>query len=835
MAKTIYQRIALEGGKGIADELRKIGKDGEAAFVEIRGAAAKLSKDLSSLGGAVGDLGKSLATVGKRVAIAGAAIGAAVAGTVAFAKAGTDAADAATKQAQALGLATDEYGRLAFAAEQSGVDAGTFATAITRFNQEIGKAADGNKAAVKRFQELGLSIKDASGAIRPTEELIAELANRFATLPDGAEKSALATELFGRAGARLLPLLNGGAAGIRNLGEEATRLGIVFTREQAVIAEGMNDALAALNRGIEGTRFQLGLLFAPSITEAARAFQKVIEDNRQAITDYVRNGVEKAEPIIRDLVNAIVGNDADVRNIWVLKAKLEILRFAYDVENAFKQIIIPAYELLKAAGQQVADAINAIFGTQFTGQQIIVAAIIGKLLGLFSVLGAALGVVGAAARTVASIFGFFATALTNPTASMRLLGVILRGVGTALLSLVSLPGLVITALAGLAIVIYRNWDAIKEGGRAAWEFIKGIWNAAPQFFGNLFANVGRVVGDLFASIASLIGTVWTGIAEGAALAVEAVRAGFAGVGEFLNATFITAANAVAEALQGIATTAAAIWVDVRDTATAAIAGLAQAARDLWAGIATAAEDQLAGLVAVFDRISDRLAEVWAKIRSGAAGVFSFLRDGFEGVVDSIGGLFDGLATRISNAWDRIKSIVSSAKSALSSIGSGSSGGSSSGDSGILRPFATGGYVSGPGTGTSDSIMARLSNGEFVIRAAAVRKYGPQLLDAINKMRLPRLPQFATGGLVSAPRMPRVNLSGIVDSLTQGMAYQAPRFADGGMVAIPAQAQGRPISLTIDGRTFEGLTAPEQVAEDLTRFATNRRMRSAGRKPGWVGA
>ena len=62
----------------------------------------------------------------------------------------------------------------------------------------------------------------------------------------------------------------------------------------------------------------------------------------------------------------------------------------------------------------------------------------------------------------------------------------------------------------------------------------------------------------------------------------------------------------------------------------------------------------------------------------------------------------------------------------------------------MRGYAGGGYVSGPGTSTSDSIPARLSAGEFVVRAAAVDYYGLDKLVAINAMR------FADGGLVPAP-------------------------------------------------------------------------------------
>lgn len=60
-------------------------------------------------------------------------------------------------------------------------------------------------------------------------------------------------------------------------------------------------------------------------------------------------------------------------------------------------------------------------------------------------------------------------------------------------------------------------------------------------------------------------------------------------------------------------------------------------------------------------------------------------------------------------------------------------------------FAEGGHIRGPGTGTSDSILARLSNGEFVMRAAAVQRYGTALLERMNGLHIPK---FAEGGLVA---------------------------------------------------------------------------------------
>lgn len=73
----------------------------------------------------------------------------------------------------------------------------------------------------------------------------------------------------------------------------------------------------------------------------------------------------------------------------------------------------------------------------------------------------------------------------------------------------------------------------------------------------------------------------------------------------------------------------------------------------------------------------------------------------------------------------------------------------------IRGYATGGYINGPGGGTSDSVMARVSNGEYVVRAAAVSKYGVGFFDRLNQMQSPR---FASGGYVAPASTGMVSLS-----------------------------------------------------------------------------
>lgn len=98
-----------------------------------------------------------------------------------------------------------------------------------------------------------------------------------------------------------------------------------------------------------------------------------------------------------------------------------------------------------------------------------------------------------------------------------------------------------------------------------------------------------------------------------------------------------------------------------------------------------------------------------------------------------------------------------ASGGLAAVGGGTAGAAMSGDVGPsgVAVAAGGGYITGPGTSTSDSIPARLSHGEYVIKAASVKALGVDLLDEINDYgsNSPRVRRrargYADGGLVTS--------------------------------------------------------------------------------------
>ena len=90
--------------------------------------------------------------------------------------------------------------------------------------------------------------------------------------------------------------------------------------------------------------------------------------------------------------------------------------------------------------------------------------------------------------------------------------------------------------------------------------------------------------------------------------------------------------------------------------------------------------------------------------------------------------------------------------------------------GFFKAVASGGYISGPGTGTSDSIPAMLSNGEYVIKAATVKKFGTSLFDNINAGSLPVMP---SANNMSTPRFASVGSTASVSQSSVASRQSAP--------------------------------------------------------------
>lgn len=214
--------------------------------------------------GAVDGMGNSIMATMRRI-IGPAAIGGAIAAFGAMTRSAINTADEMTKAAQRIGVGVEELSRLRHAADLSGISFDGLQSSIGILNRNLVDVNGNGNAAQKALAQMGIAARGADGQLKSTTQIMAEMANVFQQMPDGAEKSALAMAVFGRSGAQLIPMLNQGADGIREMTDEADRLGIVIDQETGRAAEQFNDNLDKLQKLVKGAALSIAREMLPAM------------------------------------------------------------------------------------------------------------------------------------------------------------------------------------------------------------------------------------------------------------------------------------------------------------------------------------------------------------------------------------------------------------------------------------------------------------------------------------------------------------------------------------------------------------------------------------------
>jgi hypothetical protein len=208
--------------------------------------AGKVSGGLKGLAGAAGGLSGAL---GSLVPLATGA------GLAAMAKGAIDAADNMNDLSQKTGVSVESLSKFQQAANASGTSIEGVGAAMIKLNRNL---ATNNAGAAKALTSLGISARDASGKLKSTDAIMLEVADKFAKMPDGANKTAAAMALFGKAGADMIPMLNGGRKAV-------TDLSATMTGAFAKGADSLNDKLAALQGKLLALGVNIGTALMPAL------------------------------------------------------------------------------------------------------------------------------------------------------------------------------------------------------------------------------------------------------------------------------------------------------------------------------------------------------------------------------------------------------------------------------------------------------------------------------------------------------------------------------------------------------------------------------------------
>lgn len=228
--------------------------DVQQKFAEIE----KISKQTA--GGVQGIFNSSIGGIGAKIAAAFS-----VGAFSAWIKSAIDAADETSKLAQKAGVAVNQVAGLQLAFRQSGLEAGALQSGMSKLSVAI---AGGNDALLA----MGIQTKSTDGTLRSTRQVLGDVADKFAEYEDGAAKTALAVQIFGKSGADLIPLLNGGSEALDQFDDMARKLGLTLDDETAKNAEKFNDTVDLMGQGLVGIGRQIAANILPTLTNLADQF-----------------------------------------------------------------------------------------------------------------------------------------------------------------------------------------------------------------------------------------------------------------------------------------------------------------------------------------------------------------------------------------------------------------------------------------------------------------------------------------------------------------------------------------------------------------------------------
>lgn len=404
---------------------------------------------LSRFGKSVGNVREKLGAV---VSEAGALIAkvTAVAGVAGFAmfrlvKGTADYGDNVDELAKKAMMSAQAFQRQAYAAKFSGIEQEQLAGAYGKLGQNIVEAIGGNKKLAAAFAFAGINAKQLR-TMKP-EQIIGRIADRIKELPqDDPRRGALARALFGKSGADLIPMLENGAARIKELGDEAQRMGIILSDEQVAQAAEFNDQFDRTSMVVGGVVRSIGAQLLPVIQPLLAQLANFIMLNRELIQQKVSEWVGRFSAYLKTID-------------W--KATFD----------GISNFISGTVSLIDKLGglQNILIAVGVFMGASF------IASVASAVTALWGLGAAAVGVVVPALSSMLAGFTALAAGL-GMTA----------GVFAALLGWI---GLIVAAVVAVGYGLYKLWENWDE----VWSWIK-----------ESTSDVVRWVADKVSALASLV-------------------------------------------------------------------------------------------------------------------------------------------------------------------------------------------------------------------------------------------------------------------------------------------------------------------------------------------
>jgi len=248
-----------------------------------------------------------------------------------------------------------EVSGLRGAMQLAGVSSDDATGALTRFQAQLGRTAGDASATADMAAKLGTSFTDASGAILPMSQILPGLADKFKDMPNGAEKTALAVDLFGRSGAQLIPFLNKGSDGMAELTQKAKDMGLVLDDTAMNSFTKSKVAARMFAADIQGLKVTLGGDLLPVVESVQNVFRSALTPAIEGVTKFLREHRDEFMHVAEVIEQFAVKVGAIAGPIWATigNGLMTLFSGAGGAMGGFFQTLMPAFQAVGAMFQQL--------------------------------------------------------------------------------------------------------------------------------------------------------------------------------------------------------------------------------------------------------------------------------------------------------------------------------------------------------------------------------------------------------------------------------------------------------------------------------------------------
>lgn len=284
--------------KRVLGTVKEIGRETDKRIRSERAAAraeARRARFRAVAGRAAGGVRAGAAGVARgagraAVGVAAAGVAGVAAGLVMLEKTRASA-DRAAKSAN---LGVEEFGRLKHAAELSGTSIEVVEKSTQKLESLLSKKPTAEFSG--GLKALGLEAKQLQG-LKPEQQL-SLIADAMQGVEDDQMRTVIASRLFGEEmGAKLVPMLQNGSGALKEMGDEAVALGLVFDEKTAAAAERFGDAQDKLTKSLSGFTREVFSQYMPALADATEGAVAWIQENREQITAWI-------EGVVNQLISA---------------------------------------------------------------------------------------------------------------------------------------------------------------------------------------------------------------------------------------------------------------------------------------------------------------------------------------------------------------------------------------------------------------------------------------------------------------------------------------------------------------------------------------------------